>query len=340
MTATFLLRQYVYLRFELGVRGDRTRLGEHLAALDFFLVDTTKQGADVVAGLPGVEELAEHLDAGTGRLLGGSQTDDLDLFANLDLTLLDLAGHHGAATRDGEDVFDRHEERLVDIAYRLRHERVYLRHELEDAGSSIGVALERLERGDAHHGDIVAREAVGAEELTNLEFDELEQLVVVDHVDLVQRDDDGRHADLAGEQDVLTGLRHRAVGGGDDEDCSVDLRSTGDHVLDVVGVSGHVDVRIVTVLGLVLDVRHVDRDAALALFGRLVDVVERGEHGARAAVGEHLRDRRGKRGLAVVDVAHRAHVDVGLVALERLLRHGSSLALSLLACGWCVFLDH
>lgn len=42
----------------------------------------------------------------------------------------------------------------------------------------------------------------------------------------------------------------------------VHLRGPGDHVLDVVGVSGAVDVRVVPILRLVLDVRSVDRDLA------------------------------------------------------------------------------
>jgi hypothetical protein len=73
------------------------------------------------------------------------------------------------------------------------------------------------------------------------------------------------------------GLRHRAVGGGDHEDRAVHLGRAGDHVLDVVGVAGAVDVRVVARLGLVLDVRDRDRDAALPLLGRLVDLVERRE---------------------------------------------------------------
>ena len=72
---------------------------------------------------------------------------------------------------------------------------------------------------------------------------------------LVQEDHDRGHADLAGEQDVLAGLRHRAVGGGNDEDGAVHLGGTGDHVLDVVGVAGAVDVSVVALLGLVFDVR-------------------------------------------------------------------------------------
>ena len=62
------------------------------------------------------------------------------------------------------------------------------------------------------------------------------------------------HADLAGEQDVLTRLRHRSIGGRDHEDCAVHLRRSGDHVLHVVGVTGAVDVCVVPVGGLVLDV--------------------------------------------------------------------------------------
>ena len=101
------------------------------------------------------------------------------------------------------------------------------------------------------------------EQLADLELDEVQQLLVVDEVGLVERDDDVGHADLAGEQHVLAGLGHRAVGRGDDEDRAVDLGGAGDHVLDVVGVPGHVDVGVVAVVGLVLDVRDRDRDAAL-----------------------------------------------------------------------------
>jgi hypothetical protein len=73
---------------------------------------------------------------------------------------------------------------------------------------------------------------------------------------------------------VLARLRHRAVGGGDHEDRTVHLRGAGDHVLDVVGVTRAVDVRVVALRGRVLDVRGGDGDAALALFRSLVDLIE------------------------------------------------------------------
>ena len=76
---------------------------------------------------------------------------------------------------------------------------------------------------------------------------------------------------------MLAGLGHRAVGGGDHEDRAVHLGSAGDHVLDVVGVAGGVNVRVVTRLGLVLDVGNVDRDTTIALLGSVVDLIEGGE---------------------------------------------------------------
>jgi len=82
------------------------------------------------------------------------------------------------------------------------------------------------------------------------------------------------HADLAGQQDVLARLRHRAVGRRHHQDRAVHLRRAGDHVLHVVGVARAVDVRVVAVLRLVLDVRRRDRDAARLLFRRLVDLVD------------------------------------------------------------------
>ena len=179
-------------------------------------------------------------------------------------------------------------------------------------------ALSALTRmtGTSSPGKLVLRE-----QLAYLELDEVEELLVVDHVGLVERHHDGGHAHLTGEQHVLTGLGHGAVGGGDDEDGTVDLGRAGDHVLDVVGVAGHVDVRVVALVGLVLDVGDRDGDAALLLLGGLVDLVERGERHVRVLLRQDLGDGRRERGLAVVDVSHRPDVDVRLRALELLLGH-------------------
>jgi hypothetical protein len=119
---------------------------------------------------------------------------------------------------------------------------------------------------------------------------------------------------------VLTGLRHRAVGGRHDQDRAVHLGRAGDHVLHIVGVARAVDVRIVTRGRLVLDVGRVDRDAARLLFGSCVDLVVGLERGA-AGLGENLRDRGRQRRLAMVDVTNGADVAVRLIARKLFLTH-------------------
>ena len=261
----------------------------------------------------------------------GAQADDLDFLADLDDAALDAAGDDRAAARDREHVLDRHQERLILRTLRLRDVVVDRVHQLEDRiVAHLGrLAFERQERRALDDRDVVAGELVLRQKLAHLELDELEQLRVVDHVDLVQEDDERRHADLAGEQDVLAGLRHRAVGGRDDEDRAVHLRGAGDHVLHIVGVAGAVDVRVVALLRLVFDVRGRDRDAAGLLFRRLVDLVV-GDERRSARFGEHLGDRGRQRRLAVVDVTDRADVAMRLGTRKFFLGHSELLLVALL----------
>ena len=54
-------------------------------------------------------------------------------------------------------------------------------------------------------------ELILGEQLTDLHLHQLQQLGVVDLIALVQEHDDGGHAHLTGQQDVLTSLSHGAV---------------------------------------------------------------------------------------------------------------------------------
>jgi hypothetical protein len=85
-------------------------------------------------------------------------------------------------------------------------------------------------------------------------------------------------------------------------------------------VAGAIDVRVVTVVGLVLHVGGRDRDAASLLLGGVVDLVE-GPRLAAVLLRQNLGDGRGQGRLAMVDVTDGADVDMRLVPLELLLRH-------------------
>jgi len=325
VAAALFLVEHVDGGLEVGVRGGGTGLDHDHAALHVLLLRAAEQQADVLAGATLVEDLAEHLDTGDGGgLLLGTDADEVDGVAGLDDAALDAAGDDGATAGDGEDILDGHEERLLGVALGLRDVLVDRVHEFEDGVGPLLVAVQRREGRDSDDREVVAVELLGGEDLAELHLDQVDEVGVLlgDHVALVEGHDDGRHTDLAGEQDVLVGLRHRAVGGGNDEDRAVHLRGTGDHVLDVVGVPGAVDVRVVTLLGLVFDVRDRDGDAALTLLGGLVDAVERGQFvQVRVLVVEHLGDRRGQSGLAVVDVSDGADVAVRLGPLKLGLCH-------------------
>ena len=158
------------------------------------------------------------------------------------------------------------------------------------------------------------------EQFAHFHFDEFEQFGVVDHVGLVHVDDDVGHANLTGQQDVLAGLRHGAVSGGHDQDGAVHLGSTGDHVLDVVGVARAVNVGVVTVGGFVFDVGGVDGDAARLFFRRAsiwsYSLASPPNFFDRTVVIAAV-----KRGLAMVNVSNRANVYVRFRTFKFFLCH-------------------
>jgi hypothetical protein len=196
-------------------------------------------------------------------------------FTDLDHTALDTAGHDGAATGDREHVFNGHQEGAVHGALRRGDVAVQCVGQLHDGlfAQLAGVAFEGQLGRTLDDGGVVAREVVLGQELAHFHFDQFEQLFVVHHVSLVQEDDDVRHAHLAGQQDVLAGLGHRAISGRAHQDGAVHLGSAGDHVLHIVGVARAVNVSVVAVGRFVLDVGGVDGDAACLFFRSRVDLV-------------------------------------------------------------------
>src|SRR5699024_246688 len=209
VTAALVLGQNVDGAFELAVRGVSARLSDNLATLDILTLQTTQQQCSVVASLSGIQQLVEHLDGGDGGL-GGLLADaqDLDLVVQVQDATLNTAGNDGAATGNGEDVLNRHQERLVGLALRVRDGLVASLHQLEDGVDPLLLALQGAQCGDRNDRSLLV-EALLAQQFADLHLDELEELLIVNHVALVQRNEDVRNANLASKQNVLTGLWHR-----------------------------------------------------------------------------------------------------------------------------------
>src|SRR3984893_9012198 len=317
----FFLGQHVRFSFELGVRRDRTRLANYLAALHIFFFRAAQQQTYVIARETFVQQLAKHFHAGNYFLLRGAETNDFDFFANFYLAAFHSAGNYRAAAGDGENIFDGNGKRLINVAHRLRHILIHRIHQFIDGLFVLGVAVQSLQRRAANNGNAVARELVALQEFANFELHKFQQLRVFHHVAFIQKHHNGRHADLPSEQNVLARLRHGAVRGRNHQYGAIHLRRAGDHVLDVVRVARAIHVRVVAVLRFILHVRNGNGDAPLALFRRVINGIKRAELHLGIVLRQHLGDGRRQSSFAVINVTNGPNVHVRLITFEFLLRH-------------------
>src|SRR5450830_1704826 len=241
--------------------------------------------------------LAQHLAALDVFTLGTAQ-QDADVVASLTL-VQQLAEHFHAGAGGLDGGLDTHD---FDFFGQL-HDGLLAQLAL--------VAVQRQTCRTLDDRGVVAREFVLGQQLAHFHFNQFQQLSVVHQVSLVQEDDDVRHAHLAGQQDVFTGLGHRAVSSRAHQDSAVHLSGASDHVLHIVSVAGAVHVSVVAVGGFVLNVGGVDGDTAGLFFGRCVDLVV--SLGFAAELGcQNGSDRSRQGGLAVVNVTDGADVHVRL----------------------------
>ncbi|CAI0450823.1 unnamed protein product [Linum tenue] len=269
------------LKFSVGSNG--ARFSQHHPSLNISLLHTSKQQPYIVPSQGLIQNLLEHLNSSNSEIPSIFQTHKVNCLANLNRSSFNPASGHSATTCDGEHIFHSKQEWQFSLPLWDWNVLIHRIHQLIDfinpfvvpsLNGRIGHQSFQGQKGRTRDNwDIITRKFIRRQQLTNLQFDQLQQLLVIHLVLLVQEHHHVGNPDLLGEQDVLLGLGHGPVGAGADEDGPVHLRSAGDHVLDVIGVAGAVDVGVVAVLGLVLDGGGVDGDAAGSLLGCGVDLV-------------------------------------------------------------------
>ena len=322
MAAALFLLQDVDGALELAVRGVSAWLNSNLTALNLFTLGTTQKQTTVVASLGVVHHLTEHLDTGNG---GGEglllDTDDLDVFVDVQLTTLNTTGNNGATTGNGEDVLDRHQEWLIGFTNWVWDGVIASLHQVNDGLYPLLFAVQGAQSGNVNDRSFLV-ELLLSQKFTNFHLNELDNFLIVNHVTLVQCNEDVRNANLASKKNVLTGLWHWAVGCSNNQDSAVHLSSTGNHVLDVVGVARSVYVCVVALRGGVLNVGDVNGNTTLLLLRSLIDhVVSERFVLIRVLVSQNLGDSCGRGGLTVVDVSDGADVYVRLRTLKLSLCH-------------------
>src|SRR5438270_10990879 len=212
-------------------RLEAARGRQHLAAPQVFDRQATQVDRCAGAGRHRLQLLAVTLQAADA---GPQPTRlDLQLLAQVQLTVDQRASHHRAEARDGEHAIDR-QTRPAGIGPRaLSGQQV-----LDDVDE---VVESDPRRGRArHHRDAPQRS--GTQKLFHVGLDQVEPLVV-DQVALGQGDHAVRDAQQVEYGDVLAGLGHHAFVGGDHQQGDVDSAYAGEHVVDEALVAGHVDDR-------------------------------------------------------------------------------------------------
>ena len=276
MTAALVFSKNVNLSCEFLVALYRTRFNKALSSLDFSSLNTTKKSTDVITSLSLIKKFTEHLDTSYNCLTSLLvDTNDLNLIVEFKSTTLYTACSNCTTTCDCEYILDRHKERLICVTNRVRNVAVNSVHKLHNLVAPLAHRiLKSLKSRTLDDRSVVARELILVKKISDLHLYELKKLRIVNHIALVHEYYDVRYAYLTGKQDVLSCLSHNTISSSYNEDSTIHLSSTSDHVLYIVSMAWAVNVCIVSLLCLVLNVCSRDSDSTLSLFRSFIDVLE------------------------------------------------------------------
>ncbi len=119
---------------------------------------------------------------------------------------------------------------------------------------------------------------------------------------------------------MLASLGHGTVSCSNHDDSTVHLSGTCYHVLNVVSVSGAVNVSIMTISGLILNVSGIDSNTTFLFLGSVVDLVER-LNLRKTFLSKHSGDCGSQSGLTMVNVADSTDVNMRFRSFEFLFSH-------------------
>ena len=323
MPAAFFFGQNINGSVELRVRRDGSGLCDDLTPFHFLALGSSQKDADVIACASLIQRFTEHFHAGANGFKGRANPDDLHFVTGANDPAINPAGHHCSAAGNRKHIPYGHQEGLVQDTNRLGNVLVNGIHQFED-GLDIRIvfiiALERLERRSTNDRKFIPGKFVCRKQLSQLQFHEVKQLRVVDQVDFIHVDDDIGNLNLSCKEDVLPGLGHGAVGCGNNQNGAVHMRRSGNHVFDIVRVTGTIHMGIMPLGSLILHVADVDGHASFLFFGGIVDGVKRPEF-SQPFLGQVFGDRGRQCGFSMIHMPNRPDIEMRLCPFKFFLSH-------------------
>src|SRR5438105_7549326 len=228
--ATFFLGQHVCFSLELRVRRDRAGLRDDLPPLDVLALHSSQQQPHVISRHTFIQQLLEHLHARHHRLQRRPDAHYFHRFVHFHLAALNTSRRHCTAPLNRENVFDRHQERLLNVALRRRNIAINGVHQLVDRLLPILIAFQSFQRRDLHHRNVIAGKLVSAQKLSYFQLHQLEQLRIVNRIHLIQGHHHRRHPYLPSQKNVLASLRHWSISSRHHQDRPIHLPRARDHV--------------------------------------------------------------------------------------------------------------
>src|SRR5690625_5138877 len=315
MTSTLILAQYINLALKTLVRGNRAGLAKNHTALKLLLVDTTKKNSSIITSLTLIQQTTEHLNTGHNTAHGSlNNTYNLNLIVQLNHTTLNTTRGYRTTTGNRKHILNRHQKWLVHITLRSRN------HPIQNGLLILCITLKSIQRTTLDHRNVIPVKLIHAQQLTNLQLNKLQKLLIIHQIHLVHKNNNLRNTHLTGKKNVLTRLRHRTIGRGNHQNRTVHLGSTGNHVLYIVSVTRSIHMGIVTLIGFIFHVGTGNRNTTLFLFRSIVNLRKIARY--TAIILSHYRSNSRCCGcLAVIHVTYRTDIHMRLGTLKCLFCH-------------------
>ena len=303
-SAPFFSLQHVDVGLNDRADLERARLTDNQTSVDLVSIEASHQNTYIVTGFSIVESLVKGFDTDTLRFEIFIITVELKIVSDFDGSLFDSSAGNCSSAGYAVGAFHCHVEGFVNWSPRNFDLGV---HSVEE---SLNTLFSQLRFGVLQVADSRASNksrffwivVMLFKELLKFELNEVDHVGFLDHIHLVEEDKDVANSNLSAEQDVLLGLGHGSIHSRDNQNTSVHFGSSGDHVLDVVDMSGAVNVSVVSGIGFILDGGSVDGDTSCLFLWSLVDGTVFDVFGL-GLVGQIFGDGGCEGGLAVVDVS-------------------------------------